>query len=446
MTDDQHTEELALSDLRDVRGHHLVIAACLGATVGGVALLFQTAVAWVSSVQNSLTSIVPSVALAAALLVIVCASTGALAGILTSAVAPEAGGSGIPHVKAVLAHLQTMRGLRILIVKFIGGALAIGNHFSLGREGPTVHLGAALGDELAKLSKAPRHLKDHLIACGAGAGLAAAFNAPLAGFLFVIEELRRDVTSITLGMALLGTVLADSIVQLGVGSGPNLSVTHIVTPHISAVPAIVIISLGAAGAGLLFNETLMAVVRWFPSSIPLWVRGIVAGFLVACGILLVPGVTEDIQSIFDNFVARATLTSISLSSLGILFLLKLILTVACYATGVPGGIFAPILAQGVFVGLLCGALAAFLPLPVPEPTVCALLGMTAFFAASVRAPFTGVVLLAEMTNGFSLLLPLMGAALVAYFIAELLGTKPIYERLLQLSLERAQERSAADPT
>jgi CIC family chloride channel protein len=317
-----------------------------------------------------------------------------------------------------------------MLVKFFGGALVIGSKFSLGREGPTVHIGASLADEVAKRAKVPRHLRDHLVACGAGAGLAAAFNAPLAGFLFVIEELRREVSSVTLGMALLGTVLADAVVQLTLGARPMLRVSDISLPSIESVPVILIIAVAATFGGLLCNNALIAGVTKVPAGCPLWARGVVVGGLVGVCMYVVPALVLDEQGVFDLISQGPSLSEMSLLMLGALFIAKLLLTAACYATGVPGGIFAPMLVQGAFLGFFTAKVLALTPLLIPSLEVCALVGMTAFFAAAVRAPFTGVVLLAEMTNGFSLLLPLMVAALVGYFVAELLGTQPIYERLL----------------
>ena len=159
----------------------------------------------------------------------------------------------------------------------------------------------------------------------------------------------------------------------------------------------------------------------------------VVGCLVGACIHFLPMIVLDEQEVFRRFSAGTIFSEISILTLGSLFVAKLLLTAACYATGVPGGIFAPMLVQGAFVGFLMAKVLALTPLDVPNAEVSALLGMTAFFAASVRAPFTGVVLLAEMTDGFSLLLPLMVAALTGYVVAELLGTKPIYERLLATS-------------
>ena len=426
-------ETSAEEELTSVRKRHFVLAAGLGLGVGCIAVAFEWMASFVSRLQQVCTLSSTGVWENLFLHVLFCAGAGSLVGALTYYLAPEAGGSGIPHVKAVLAHLQPLRGVRVMLVKFMGGAIVIGSKFSLGREGPTVHIGASLADEVARRAKMPRHLRDHLIACGAGAGIAAAFNAPLAGFLFVIEELRREVNSITLGMALLGTVLADAIVQLGSGGRSMLRISEVSPLSLECIPAILLIAMVASCGGLLFNHTLVLAVVKVPSRSPLWVRGGLVGGVVGACITFVPTLVLDEQGIFDLFGQGASVYQISMVTLGCLFIGKLLLTVACYATGVPGGIFAPMLVQGALLGFLCSHVLTLTSLPMPTVEVSALIGMTAFFAASVRAPFTGVVLLAEMTNAFSLLLPLMLAALVGYFVGELLGARPIYERLLTLS-------------
>jgi CIC family chloride channel protein len=236
-------------------------------------------------------------------------------------------------------------------------------------------------------------------------------------------------------MALLGTVLADAVVQLGLGGRPIVHVSQLSLPSLQTVPAIILIAAAGTLGGLLFNNALCGAVARIPARYPFWARGSAVGAVVGGCIFFIPTVILDEQGIFALFSLGSTLSDISLVTLGSLFLAKLLLTVACYATGVPGGIFAPMLVQGAFIGFLMARVLALTALPMPTAEVSAFLGMTAFFAASVRAPFTGVVLLAEMTGGFSLLLPLMVAALVGYLVGELLGTKPIYERLLTVSRE-----------
>lgn len=427
----QSFESATLSEIRLVRRQHLLLACVIGLLIGGVAVAFEVAAEYVAQAEGWISSLSPDPRAQLAILAALCTTAGAIAGLVTQRVAPEAGGSGIPHVKSALSGAASLRGARIVAAKFIGGALVIGSRFSLGREGPTVHLGAAVADQLSKVAKAPALLREHLVACGAGAGLAAAFNAPLAGFLFIIEELRREVSSVTLGMALIGTVLADVVVQFATGAGPSLTVPPFAVPSLASFPAIIIIALGSTVAALAFNQALVTGVQRMPAGVPLWLRGALMGAAVALCIRFLPAVTDDTQTAFSRLFGSSADASLGIQALAALLLAKMLLTAACYSTGVPGGIFAPMLVQGAIVGALGGKLLA--PIGAPSETVCALVGMTAFFAASVRAPFTGVVLLAEMTNGFTLLFPLMAAALAAYLAAELCGSRPIYERLLEIS-------------
>jgi CIC family chloride channel protein len=414
------------SELRTIHRRHLAIACSVGPLIGLVATAFQYAITLVTQSGSHLAAIANGALWAE---VAFCASCGGLAGFITQRYAVEAGGSGIPHVEAVLTHARPLRGLRVLMVKFIGGALAIGSKFSLGREGPTIHMGAAIAEEVTKRSKLPSHLREHVIACGAGAGLAAAFNAPLAGSLFIIEELRREVHSVTLGMALLTTVLADAVVRFFLGSAPIMTATNLLPPALETIPAVLAITLAGTLGGLLFNSTLIVTVTKLSFRGPLWLRGALIGSIVALCIHYMPTTTLDEKGAFNTFIDSAPGASTSVTILLALFGIKLLLTSVCYATGVPGGIFAPMLVQGAFIGVAIGKLMSLTGLGAPTDSVSALIGMTAFFAASVRAPFTGVVLLAEMTDGFHLMLPLMAAALVAYIVSERSGSRPIYERL-----------------
>ena len=217
-----------------------------------------------------------------------------------------------------------------------------------------------------------------------------------------------------------------------------LNLPYLPVPSLETIPAIGLIALGCTFGGLFFNKALVLGVVKVPASIPLWVRGAVVGAAVGAISHIVPSLFVDEQGLFQGMMHSHSFEQLSLVMVGVYFICKLLLTVACYATGVPGGIFAPMLVQGAVLGFLMAQIAASLSVPIPNEAVCALLGMTAFFAASVRAPFTGVVLLAEMTNGFSLLLPLLGVALVGYFVGELSGSKPIYERLLEVSRKDAE--------
>ena len=434
-----------LSTLRQSRKLHLLRAAFVGICVGLVAILFEHAIEMVEHFMLNLTHISRFSVIGWVLFILTCSVVGGSVGWITNTVCREASGSGIPHVKAVLLNLREIRVLRLFFVKFFGGVLALGTGFSLGREGPTVHLGATVADGIAKILKVPKKAKSHLIACGAGAGLAAAFNAPLAGFIFVIEELRRELSPITYGVAFVAAVTADAVTRFFMGSGPALSFTSFEAPDFSATWPMIVVGIIAGGAGILFNETLVRGIKKTPESIPLPLRGAVVGAIIGVVTLVFPLATANIQRTFDGVLHVTNGIEISVWVFVGYFTLKYILTIASYLTGVPGGIFAPMLIQGALLGVIIGR---FFTWCIPEPALpdgmYAMVGMCAFFAASVRAPLTGVVLISEMTGNFQLLFILLVAALAAYLLGELVGGKPIYERLMAFGLRKPDALSTDD--
>jgi len=351
--------------------------------------------------------------------------------------APEASGSGIPHIKQVLEEHIQIRWLRLLIVKFVGGVLAIGSGFSLGREGPTVQMGSAVGTAIAKILKSPLRERAHLIACGAGAGLAGAFNAPLAGFIFVIEELRRGLTPMTYGTAFISSLTAALITQLSLGQIPSFHVHEYPMPPLSALPFFLVLGITAGGVGVIFNRSLIKSIqlsnRYLKNA---WLRGALVALVVACALWLLPEVSGSGQATAETILKGLIPRNGTITFLLILLVGKILLTCLSFASGVPGGIFAPMLLIGAVLGALVGQLDHLL-FPSIAPTVAAfsVVGMAAVVAACVRAPLTAIVLILEMTGNYSQLFPLSVACLFAYLTAAILGSPPIYDALLHLKTD-----------
>jgi CIC family chloride channel protein len=349
--------------------------------------------------------------------------------------APEAAGSGIPHLHAVLHRLHGMRWGRLLPVKFFGGVLGISGGLALGREGPTVQMGGALGEMVGRISGCTARERQALLCAGAGAGLSAAFNAPLAGLVFVLEELRRDFAPGVFSTTFAASVVAGTLTRLALGQHPVFRIAEIPTPPISMLPAFLILGMVAGLVGLLFQRTLFVALdvvgsaRWKSPWLP---AGLIAAIVGAAG-FLAPGTVGG----GGQMVEATLLGGLTLPTLAGLFLLRLFLTTTSYATGAPGGIFAPLLVLGAQTGLAVATLGTqWLPgspeLPVSAFTV---VGMAALFAAVVRAPLTGVVLILEMTESYPLMLALLTASLAAWGVAELAGSKPIYQALLGRQLQ-----------
>lgn len=362
---------------------------------------------------------------------------GSLVGWLVVRFSPDSPGSGIPHLKGVLLHVRTMRWKPLLPVKFLGGAVGIGAGLSLGREGPTVQMGAAIGQAVADYLRVPSRAVPQLLSCGAGAGLAAAFNAPLAGFLFVIEELHRELSARTFAGALVATLSADIVARALAGDLPSFAISGYPAVPLAALPAAAFIGVVGGGLGVLFNRSLLrssaaalnikAVPRWVLPGVACAVCGLVAWWLP--------------EAVGGGHLTAERLLSGQLAwGIGLLLLLlvaKFALTLISYASGAPGGIFAPMLLLGSVAGAVIGVgLAKLIPALQPHTTAFAILGMAAFFTGSVRAPLTGIVLIVEMTGNYQQLLALGVACLIADLVAGALRDKPVYEALLEADLHR----------
>lgn len=191
------------------------------------------------------------------------ATGAALAVALTRRYAPEAAGSGIPHIEAVLHRLRELRWRRVLPVKFLGGTLAIGAGLALGREGPTVQMGGSVGAAVAEWLRSPTRERLTLIAAGAGAGLAAAFNAPLAGLVFVLEEVQRDFRPGVFGAAFIAAAVADILARLVAGQLPVFTVPSYPVPPLVSLPAFALLGAIAGLLGVLFNRGLLIVLDRF---------------------------------------------------------------------------------------------------------------------------------------------------------------------------------------
>jgi CIC family chloride channel protein len=350
--------------------------------------------------------------------------------------APEASGSGIPHVAAVLQGLRPMRSARILIVKFLGGVCAIGAGLALGREGPTVQMGAAIGSTVSGwFSSTPRERRA-LIAAGSGAGLAAAFNAPLAGLVFVLEEMQRNFASGVFVTTLLAAATADVTTRMILGQLPVFHVGSATIPSLATLPASLLTGLLAGGFGVAFNRGLLASLDFFQClrGRPGWVHASAVGL----GIGLVAWVVPHAVGGGEGLVVATLNGETPWWALPPYFVLRFALTMASYGCGAPGGIFAPLLVLGSEIGLGVGKLGHWLfPVAMDHPETFAVVGMAAYFAGIVRAPLTAVMLIVEMTGDDALVLPLLVACLTAYGVADFLGDRPIYEALLERDLPRS---------
>ncbi len=342
--------------------------------------------------------------------------------------APEASGSGIPHVEAILRSAVSPMSPRLLVVKFVGGVMAVGGGLALGREGPSVQMGAGVAHVIAKWLRLTWHNMKALIAGGAGAGLACAFNAPVAGALFVLEELLgqfdRRTSLVALGIS--GVAISVSWAIAG-----NIQIFELPELHSSKAATQPLFLLCGAFVGLLsvlYNRTIMTTVRHVGRlSIPVEIRAAFIGAVVGILALIVPDWIGGGEPLTQSILIGA----IPLGIIPALFVFRLLISAFSYAAATPGGLFAPMLALGASAGFGFGALAdiAFPALEI-QTAAFAVVGMAAFFTGSVRAPLTGIVLVLEMTGDpTALLLPLLTGCCGATLVVEFLRLRPIYESL-----------------
>lgn len=379
---------------------------------------------------------VPGLAVAAA----VSALCVFLAAWLVERFAPEAAGSGIPQVKAVLMGLHGFRWGRVLAVKFLSGLIGIGGGLALGREGPTVQMGGAVAEGMATTFASSPDQRRALIAAGAGAGLAAAFNAPLSGLIFVVEELRGQCSSLEFFAAAIACLTADTVCRLVLGELPAFRVEISALPSLSLLPAFAGLGVSCGLLGVAFNRALLAVQRLRPSgSGPRKAFWLGWGGLIGLVGWLAPELLGGGQGLVGRLLDGDASPALSLVAL--YFAVRFVLTIGSYATGAAGGIFSPILLLGALLGLGSGMLIQQMaPLLPVEPRAFAVAGMAAFFTGVVRAPLTGVVLMIEMTGNYALILPLLVACFAALVVADRLHDLPIYEALLERELRGSKAR------
>jgi len=369
-----------------------------------------------------------------------CAAGAGAAGYLTQRFAPQTAGSGIPRVESVLRHHLRPAALWILPVKFFGGVLGIGSGLALGREGPTVQMGGTIGrlvsDGLKRFLPEPWTL----IAAGAGAGLAVAFNAPLAAVIFVVEELLHRFSARVFSATLMACISGTVVLRFMLGNATEFGSLRLTVLPADVLPSYLLLGLLAGLLGVAFNLTLIRGIG-IAERTSHWPRGTKAALVGAAAGLLAwfsPSTVGGGESVAQS----AIVNSIPWGMLCGLLLVRFSLTIASYSSGAPGGIFAPLLALGALLGSAFASAESSLLHRPHDPAPYAIVAMAACFTSVVRSPLTGVVLLLEMTGSWPLILPMMAASVTAYAVPELLGIAPIYDSLRERdeAMERAENK------
>ena len=355
---------------------------------------------------------------------------------------PDISGSGIPQIEGELKGLEDQNWRKVLIAKFAGCVLAIGGGLALGREGPSIQLGGMIGKGFARRKNALLTEERMLMSCGAGAGLAAAFGAPLAGVLFALEELHKNFSAEVLVSTMAASAVADYIAVNIIGLRPvfDFDVEHRIPLRLYWAVVLLGVILGILG--VIYNKLLDKMQDFFDSFDSKFISiGIMfmISFLMMFIYPTVLGSGNDLVKVISD-------GKFTLIALAILLVAKLFFSTGSFGTGTPGGIFLPLLVIGAIAG---GLYSTFLSTAfgVEEYYIKAfvIIAMAGFFSAIVRAPITGVILITEMTGNFMTLLSLVAASLAAYVVADLLGGEPVYDQLMHRRQRKKVECGSGTP-
>lgn len=419
------------------------LALVVGAAAGIIGAMFRLTLLQADHLRNLLVGWARGhAAIGFFVLVATCAAATALAAWLVRRFSPPASGSGIPNVEAVLNGQLSPAPYRLGPVKYIGGVLAIGSGLALGREGPSVQMGASIAVFIGRMCRRGWPDCRVLLAAGAGAGLATAFNSPIAGAVFVLEELVQRFERRIAVAALAASATAISVARIFLGEAPDFQVAALNYASTGVWPLFYLFGAVAGLLGIAYNRALLAALAAGGrlTLLPVEVRAGLIGGSVGALAWFAPGLVGG----GDNMTAQALTGAEPLTAVAFAFLLRFWLGPISYAANTPGGLFAPILVLGAQSGLLFAAACRFVfPELDIQPVAFAVVGMAAFFVGVVRAPLTGIVLVTEMTFNVTMLLPMLGACFTAMLVPMLLRAPPIYDSLRELTLRR--ERQAPQP-
>jgi CIC family chloride channel protein len=350
---------------------------------------------------------------------------GLLYGPLVYFFAKEARGHGVPEVMFAVARRGGRIAPQVAAVKALASALCIGGGGSVGREGPIVQIGSALGSTVGRAVRVSEERMRVLVACGAAGGIAATFNAPLAGVFFSMELILRDFTTQSFGMVVLASVTASVIGRAALGNEPFLHLPAFGVTNFSQYLLFAALGLVAGAIGVGFTRVLY----WIEDACdwawrgPEWLRPAAGGFLLGGLLLVLPEMYGVGYPVLDNSIAG----KYAIGFLIVLLLAKMVATSLTIGIGGSGGVFAPSLFIGAMLGSAYGQILHHVGPGVAGPAgAYALIGMGAVFAGAARAPITAVVIMFELTGEYTIILPLMSAIVLATGVSHLLARDSIY--------------------
>jgi len=412
----------------------VVVTVLLGLAAGMAAVLFQMSITFVYRHGiDTLTHGSRNGFLLGSFLIV--AGTSAAAGFLLTRFCPDAAGSGIPQLKLAFWKDFGYVPWRVVWVKFIGGALSVGGGSSLGREGPSVQLAGGLASQLSGFLGTAKNERRAASAAGAAAGLAAAFNTPIAAVTFVLEEIIGDLNSRMLGSVLLAAVLGALVAHGLLGAQPAFILHGQGAPQWLGYALTPLVAALAAVAGCWFQKLALGIraINKRGHRMPAWSRVMLGGigvWAIGAAVYVATGRIGVFSLGYDD-LSLALDTKLLWHVAALLLVAKLAATALCYGLGGCGGIFAPTLFFGAMVGSAVGGVVQlFFPVSQADHVALAVVGMCACLGAVVRAPVTGILIVFEMTHEFALVPVLMVGALISQIISRRMDRENFYEAVL----------------
>lgn len=352
---------------------------------------------------------------------------------------PVSSGSGIPQVEGVLLGKLRMRWWSVLLAKFFAGILSIGTGLSLGREGPSIQMGAAIGQGASRIFKNIKVGEKYLLTSGASAGLSAAFNAPISGVIFALEEVHKNFSPTVMISALAASITSDFVSEYFFGMHPIFVFKNVSPIPLTDYGYIIFLGILMGFWGMLFNRVLLstqdlyAKLTWMPAR----TKPIIAFLLAGLAGFFLPQVLGG----GNDLITAISSAPLPLKLIVIILIVKFLFTMASYGSSVPGGIFLPLLVIGALSGVVYGnAIHMIFGFNKAYIINIMILAMAGYFTAIVKAPITGIVLITEMTGTFYHLLAIAVVSMTAYIVVSIMGSYPIYESLLHRILSKKESQ------
>ena len=349
--------------------------------------------------------------------------------------APLSGSSGIPQIKGNILGVYKTSWWRIIVAKVLSCIMAVGAGLSLGREGPSIQLGGMAGQGVSRMLGRSRVEERCLISSGAGAGLAAAFNAPMASVLFTMEVIHRTLSPLVLLPTLVAALTSTLVAHVIFGRNTIFAIPTLGLVEFKALPHIVFLGVILGFAGVIFNKVMLSSGKLY--QLPIF-KSNFRRYLFPLLLTIPLGFyLPQIMGGGDAIVEHLVYSSSPLQFLAFILVAKLIFTMVSSGSGIPGGTLQPMLVMGALCGYIYAVIMINAGLLAETYRIhCVVFAMAGIFAASIRSPLTGIILVLELTGSFRHLVPLSLVTLFAYSIAEFCHCPPIYDAVLQRSLAK----------